>query len=286
MERLSHAISKFREHFGAWARVVLIVGVLSLLFFVAGGGVSHKGKWRIDQINISGTDTATADTVRSLVRQKLEGNYFFVYARNNSFLYPKSETEDMLLETFPRIKKVEVMRTDDHTIMVTIAEREPYALWCGEKYRPELSSFPLCYFIDSDGFVFDHSPTFSRGVYVVVYSKLIAKNEGEALRGNIPQARFAVADGFSKLAREKIGKPFQIELKDDGEQSVTLMSSVEYPFLADVDVRFKDEAKPEALVKNIITAIPAQFPGNIALKKKLLYIDMRFGNKVIFGFEN
>jgi hypothetical protein len=53
-----------------------------------------------------------------------------------------------------------------------------------------------------------------------------------------------------------------------------------------VTIRFKDETSPEALIKKIKTAIPAQFPDNMALKKKLLYIDMRFGNKVIFGFEN
>ncbi|MCK9344519.1 MAG: hypothetical protein M0P64_00145 [Candidatus Pacebacteria bacterium] len=286
MERLSHTISRVREDFGAWLRVAIILGVLSFLFFVAGGGVSHNKKWQINQINVTGTDAGTADLVRSLVRQKLEGNYFFVYARNNSYLYPKRETEGMLLETFPRMKSVSVARAGEHTIAVTIVEREPYALWCGEKYRPELSSYPECYFIDSDGYVFDRSPVFSRGVYVVVYGKLIEKNEGEALRGRVPLARFVTADTFSILVREKIGKPFQIELKDDSEQSVAVLSSAEYPFLAEVVLRFKDDATPETLVKNILAALPVQFPGNVTPKKKLLYIDMRFGNKVIFGFEN
>lgn len=285
MERLSHTISRVREHFGAWFRVAFILAVLTFLFLVTGGGVSHNKKWHINRIDISGADTSTMDTMRSLVRQKLEGSYFFVYSHANSYIFPKDDIEKTLLETFPRMKNVSASRVDDHVIAVTLEERERYALWCGEVFRPELSSYPECWFIDGNGYVFDRSPIFSHGVYIETYGELIEKNQGEPLRGALPYDRFATANNFAKLLGEKVGKPFQFELKPDSEIEVRIKSSVEYPFLADVAVRFKDESSPETLVNNLLKAIPVQFPNNVAPKKKLHYIDMRFGNKVIFGFE-
>lgn len=285
MERLSSAISKFREHSGAWFRVMFIVSVLFALFFVAGGGVSHNKKWHIDRIDISGIDTTTIDTMRSLVRQKLEGSYFFVYSHANSYLFPKGDIEEMLLETFPRMEEVFVSRSDDHTISIVVGERERYALWCGEKFRPELSASPVCWFIDGNGFVFDHAPIFSRGVYIETYGELIEINKDEPLRGSLPYRRFVTANNFAKLLHEKIGKPFLMEIKPGGELEVYIQTSGKYPFLADVTVRFKDESNPEILISNLSKAIPVQFPDGATPQKKLHYIDMRFGNKVIFGFE-
>lgn len=285
MERLSHTISLFREHFGAWLRVALILVVLGILFFVAGGGVSHNKKWQIHQINISGTDTLTSDIVLALVRQKIEGNYYFVYARDNSYIFPVHEIEKMLLDTFPRMLTVGVGRVDDNAISVHITERKPYALWCGELSRPELSSLPECWFIDNTGYVFDHAPLFSHGVYLETYGKLEEVNDGEPLRGVIPADRFKNENNFTTLLEKSIGKPFQSQIKPDGEYDVVIQSSLQFPFLSGVSIRFKDGVEPETLIKNISEAIAVQFPDSKALKKKLQYIDMRFGNKVIFGFE-
>lgn len=285
MERLSRTIGSIREHVEAWFKVVSIVLVLSFIFFIAGGGVSHNKKWLIERIDISGTDTATIDTMRSLVRQELEGSYFFVYSHANSYLFPKGDIGEMLLETFPRMKEVSVSRSDNHTLSIVVVERERYALWCGEEFHPELSAPPVCWFIDGNGFVFDHAPIFSRGVYVETYGELIEINKDEPLRGSLPYRRFVTANNFAKLLYEKIGKPFLIEIKPEGELEVYIQTSGKYPFLADVAVRFKDETNPETLINNLLKAIPVQFPDGIAPQKKLHYIDMRFGNKVIFGFE-
>lgn len=308
MKRLSTIIDDVQEQFGVWFSRVLIILVLLFIFFIALGGVSHKYIWRIEHINISGASVVSEDVARSLVRQKLEGSYFFVYARDNIRLFPKREIEQMLYETFPRIASVSARRTDNHTIVIEMKERKPYALWCGllaTAYRSneavgrpayaqsasrwqagEEPSSKDCWFIDESGFVFDRAPVFSKGVYMEVYGKIIEKNLGESLRGSIPYDRFATANAFAKLLNEQVGKPYSIFLKQEGELEITLLTSAKYPFLAEVSLRFKDESTSEILMKNLLSAIPVQFPNNIASKKKLLYIDMRFGNKVIFGFEN
>lgn len=285
MEKFSAIAYNVREQFRAWFSTVIILILLSFLFFVAGGGVSHNIKWRISHIDISGASAVSADAVRSLALEKLVGNYYFVYARENSYLFPKTEIEQTILQTFPRLASVSAKRIDNHTITIVTTERKPYALWCGEQLLADVKN-NKCWFIDETGFVFDQAPLFSKGVYIEVYGKLIERNTGEPLRGALSYDRFANANTFAKLIHDNVGKPFRITLRSEGELDVTIQTSVKSPFLDGVVVRFKDELIPTVLLKNLVTAIPVQFPDNIALKKKLLYIDMRFGNKVIFGFEN
>lgn len=285
MERLSQTIDHFREHTGAWLHVVFVLGTLLFLFFVALGGLSHNEKWNIEQVDISGTNAVSEDSVRALVLQKLVGNYYLVYARSNSYLFPKKEIEDEILNFFPRVARVSVMRVDDHVIAVNVTERKPYALWCGESFHPESSSYPDCWFVDTAGFVFDRAPMFSPGVYMEVYSPLVGGGDTSPLRGVLPDGQFTVANNFAKLLLGNVGKPAQLEVKSDDDLSITIQSSVQFPFLAGVVIRFNTQSDPAVLLKNMLAAIPVQFPDNTTGKKKLLYIDMRFSNKVIFGFE-
>lgn len=263
----------------------LAVIVLLLLFFVAGGGVSQNDKWRIEQIDVIGANTVSDDAMRVLVQEKLLGNYFFAYARENSFLFPRAEIERALLEASPRLKTATISRVDARTVAVTVSERKPYALWCGEKFSTETTEAADCWFIDEVGFVFDRAPVFSEGVYIEMYGALVEKTEGDPLRAALPVTRFAFVDTFAKLIRAELGEPVRIGMKEEGENEITIRSSAVYPFLAGVTVRFKDGQDPAVLMKNLRLAIPSKFPENIVLKKKLLYIDMRFGNKIFFGFE-
>jgi len=283
MKRFFEITDDTRAKFRVWSSRVFILTILLFLFFVAGGGISHKTKWRIENINISGANVVPMEDVRSLVQEKLKGNYFYIYARENSWLFPKSEIEKSLLQTFPRLSSAMLLREDDNAISVKLSERKPYALWCGKEPKEVLKD---CWFIDNSGFVFDKAPVFSDGVYVEIYAKLSEKITGEPVGSLIPHNRFVVSDTFAKLISESIGKPSRILLKENSEMEIVIYASSKHAFLSGARLRFLDESKPEALLKKLLLAIPAQFPTNIAAPKKLLYIDMRFGDKVIFGFEN
>lgn len=271
------------------------VMILLLLFFVTGGGVSHNDKWRIDRIDIVGANAVSPDAMRALVEEKLLGNYFFVYARENSFLFPRAEIERILPETFPRLKTVSVSSVDAHTAVATVSERKPYALWCGNEFNLEMQELADCWFIDEAGFIFDRAPVFSEGVYLKVYGTVVEKNAGDPLRGALPAIRFANVNTFAKLIRTELGEPARIEMKGERESEVAIRASAVYPFLAGVAIRFKDGEDPVALMDSLRASISAQFtavakaiagkPENVSSKKKLLYIDMRFGNKIFFGFE-
>ncbi|MEK7148624.1 MAG: hypothetical protein AAB770_01770 [Patescibacteria group bacterium] len=283
MTRLANIFLRLREQSSRWLSRTFIVLLLAFLFFVALGGVSHNDRWQISQLDITGIKTVSEDAVRALAKEKLLGNYFFVYSRNNSYLFPKKEIELSIIETFPRLATVSVNRTDNRALEINTSERKPYALWCGQNVTPSLVD---CWFIDEAGFVFDHAPVFSGGVYLEVYSKLIEKNVGVPLRASLPHSRFISADTFVKLLEREVGDPLRIILKPEGEAEIIIRASEAYPFLLGVTIRFKDEESPAVLIKRLHSAISKEFPDNVALKKKLLYIDMRFGNKIFFGFEN
>jgi len=286
MAKLASIIAGLREHGHAWLMRGIAVLILAFLFFIAIGGVSQNDKWRIERVEISGAQTVDRDAIEKFAREKLKGNYYFAYARENSKIFPEREIEEGLLNVFPRLASAHAERVDMHTIAVKVSERKPYALWCGEAHLEAKLPSEACWFIDSTGFVFDRAPIFSDGVYLEVYGTLEGKQNENALRAHVPLAQFTLLFTVGQALARDLGEPLRIILKPEGEVTVTMKKSAAYPILAGVELRFKDSTTAEALMKNLLAALPVQFPADIIPKKKLLYIDMRFGNKIFFGFEN
>ena len=286
MAKLASIIAGLREHGRLWFMRGIAVLILAFLFFIAIGGISQNDRWKITRVEVIGTQTVDSDTVEALVREKLKGNYYIAYARENSEIFPRRDIEEGLLNVFPRLASARAERVDMHTIAVKVSERKPYALWCGEVYAPETQELASCYFIDDIGFVFDRAPTFSGGVYLEVYGALEGKQNENALRAHIPLAPFNLLYTTTQALIRDLGEPLRIVLKPEGEVAVTMKKSASYPVLAGVELRFKDTTNAETIMKNLLAALPVQFPADTIPKKKLLYIDMRFGNKIFFGFEN
>ena len=284
MARLAIIFARVNEKLGVWFVRVVLVSVLLSLFFVTGGGISQNDRWKINDIKISGANVVSNDQIMTLVREKLLGNYYFVYSKDNSYLFPRHEIEATMLETFPRLSSVLVRRQGDHTIAIWVTERTPFALWCGKIFAfapPEITD---CYFVDETGFVFDHAPIFSEGVYFEIYGGIEGLQNDDVLRASITPERFMLVRAFESLLKKEIADPLRVMIKPDGEYGVTVRSSIMYPVLNGIEIRFKDGQDPDALVHNLSVALPIQFPSGPPPKKKLQYIDMRFNNKVVFGF--
>lgn len=259
--------------------------VLSLLFFVALGGASQSGTWEIVGVTVVGAQAVSDHDIETFVREKLSGNYFFVYARDNSFIFPRWGIERELSETFPRIKSVTVRRTDLHNIVVTVAERRPVVLWCGENVEDEMRTRGGCWFVDDTGFIFDRAPIFSEGVYRELYSTLVYADGEMPLRAIVPSERFLFARTVGERIEHEIGGISRFFIEPEGAYRIIIRSSDLYPVLAGAEVRFRDGQQTDRLIKNLLVVLPVQFPADYAPQKELLYIDLSFGNKVFFGFE-
>ena len=291
MSKFLEIIQEARSNFKVWLLHTLAVLVLLFLFSVAFGGVSQKDTWKIEHVEVSGYQAVSEDDIRNLTQGLLVGNYYLTYARENSYLFPRFEIQRKLLAEFPRLKSVHASRVDDHTIKITVTERKPFALWCGEVYLREMYEVNDCWFVDDTGFIFDHAPVFSEGVYLEIYSVLANNKNNEILRARVPGNRFAVVHVVNDGLKKSLGDTLRIIVKEKGEYGVVMKNSIEYPALAGAEIRFKDSTTPAKIIKNLLTALPVQFPENQVVNMKteetkvLYYIDMRFGNKIFFGFD-
>ena len=286
MAKIASIIAGLREHGSVWLMRGIAVLILALLFFVAIGGISQNDKWKIERIEISGVQTIDRGGIEKFAREQLKGNYYFAYARENSKIFPRRDIENGLMQVFPRLASVYAERIDAHTISIKVSERKPYALWCGEAYLEGRPTNEACWFVDDTGFVFDRAPIFSDGVYLEVYGALEGKQNEEALRAHIPLVQFTLIHSLQGSLTRDLGEPLRVMAKPEGEVVVVMKRSDEYPVLNGVEIRFKESTSAETIMKNLLAALPVQFPANVTPKKKLLYIDMRFGNKIFFGFEN
>lgn len=292
MSKLLEIIQKARGNFKVWFLRTLAVLVLLFLFTIAFGGVSQNDKWKIEQVQVDGFQAVNEDDILALTKSLLVGNYYLTYARENSYLFPRFEIERRLLAEFPRLKTAHASRIDDHAIRIEVTERKPFALWCGEVYLREMYETNDCWFVDDTGFIFDNAPVFSEGVYLELYGELANKKGDDVLRARLPMNKFGLVYSVNESLKKELGDTLRIIIKPEGEYGIVMKNSTTYPILAGTELRFKDGTSPAKIIKNLLAALPVQFPSvqtldaNPSEHQTLYYIDMRFGNKIFFGFAN
>ena len=273
-----------RERMRAWLARAMMVLTLAFISFVTLGGISHNEHWRINTIQIAGESVTPEADIRSIVEKELLGNYFFVFARNNSLLFPKNSIVSSIVTQFPRIQSVQVSYVDAHTIQVVVSERKPYALWCGNEIQATSTQAAPCWFIDSNDLVFDQAPIYSDGVYVEMYGQLNPESINSPIGESLPLAPFDNVKDLIQGMQKEIGTPLRILFKKNGEYEVTMYSSDLYPMLSGVVIRMSADMVPRDVVTNLSAAIQEEFPAGTTNHRKLQYIDMRFGSKIFFGF--
>jgi hypothetical protein len=145
----SRVRSRRRKRFVIFISIVF--GCL-LLIFAGLVWLSHASFLRITTITVSGEQTISEASVQAVVQNQLAGSYGYLFARDNIFLYPKGRIEAALPAAMTVIASVEVHAVNFHTIAVSIVERQPKALWCGESTDASSSS---CLLLDQNGVAYD-----------------------------------------------------------------------------------------------------------------------------------
>ena len=119
----------------------------------------------VSHIHIEGNSTIARDVIEDVVLEQISGTYAYLIPRSNSFLFPDKSVIKKVKESFFRIDDVAITKNNLATITVTVSEREPFALWCGEEYSESEEVLGTCYFLDESGYVFAKSPDFSGNVF-------------------------------------------------------------------------------------------------------------------------
>ncbi len=263
--------------------ILLILLILSVVYAL--GYFSSNSHITINTIVVTGTRIINPPDVEATVRSQLSGKYVYLFARSNSLIYPKSQIYKNLLAQYPRIEKLTMYRDSIHTLHITIAERSGSSLYCG-KTIPEVTSDvgENCYFVNNDGYIFDTAPYFSGNIYFKYYGPLSVNTR------NPMGTQMLTPDLFHKYVRFIDGvtvlgfKPISLVISENGTDSLYLspVSNKTSPVIV-----FKNDNNLEDILTNLTLSMhKPEFANEINSKyTTLLYIDLRFKNKVLYKFQ-
>lgn len=175
MRRTSSQSKKFtlerRTRIGLFSTLV-VVGCGSLIYFCS--LIASWSAITISQVNVSGTDREEAEQIEESALASLRGDYLGIFARANSFLYPRSGIRQAIRSTYPAVATAVVARQGLKALSITIEEKHPAALVCVA--YPDFDGNDLvltdpgtCYFADATGYIFKKAPSFSGTVYHTYY---------------------------------------------------------------------------------------------------------------------
>lgn len=269
---------KRRRRRGVLNKILLSLIALLVLF----GGLSYIA--RIDRLNISkievsGNRVIDTELIAAVAADNLKGDYLWLLPKSNFLLFPKDKIKMELGQKYKRLKDVELSIKSPETLTITLSERQGKYTWCGAELPPlEIKTEEYaCYFMDDAGFIFDEAPHFSGDVYFRFFGSL---NESYFSPNTFPKIA-AFRDFLSNAGM----KPTSLYLKPDGDMEIYLSSNILPPDAPKIIL--KNDFNLPKLSENLQAALATE-PLHSDFKNKyssLLYIDLRFGNKVYFKFE-
>jgi len=253
-----------------------------IFLIIMTAGLSFLSKWdeiSIQSIEISGNKVLDKADLEDLVQKKLSGNYFFLFSKSNVLLTSRKDIKKELMSTFRRIGSVEFDSSDLQILKITIAERSPKYTWCGNilQTEPEIPEESRCEFMDIEGYVFDKAPYFSGSAYLKFYGALDGYNYG----GENWSDLISFVENLKVIGVE----PVVILLNPNGEVEVHLSSSA--PVTESPKIIFDYNSDWVRIYENLNTALKTE-PLKTDFYEKynsLLYLDLRFDNKVVFKFK-
>lgn len=162
-------------------RRIFKISLYSFFTLVLIAGISYLSFadfMSVKDIKISGLREVKADSIRNIFKDNTNGRTFVLFSKSNIFLYPKSSIKNEILNKIKRISELDIERKGLSHVVVSIKEREPFAVWCksneskDEKdnqdslkedlYTPlislKINNIPLkenCFYLDEDGYIFE-----------------------------------------------------------------------------------------------------------------------------------
>ncbi len=265
-------------------RLVILFLILFLSIFFTLAFFSFNPKITINKIIVNGNNIINSQDVISLVDKKITGKYYGLFDKADSFIYPHDEIYNDLILSFPRIKNISIIRKNFNTLYINIKEKSASYLYCG-KAIPDIKSKigENCYFVNDNGYIFSKAPYFSGNVYFKYYLKINNKNKllGQTI---IKPKRFHNLIQFVDGIRALGFKPVSLVIGDDGINYLYLNHNSDKTI---PKIIFMTNNNLKSILNNLSIAMnKALFADEINSKySTLLYIDLRFQNKVLYKFK-
>ncbi len=240
----------------------IILYSIFFVLFVLGISFSFRiNKFIINEIRVSGNIVVDTKSIEDVVRSDMNGYYAWIFPKTNFVIYPKNKILRDLSQKYKRLKNISLNVVNFKTLEISVKEYDGKYLWCGNVV-PELDNQTEqnCYFMDSNGYIFDKAPFFSGEIYLKFY--------GSISNGEDPSGNYYNPLVFAKLITLKENlektnlKPSYIWINSQNEVSIGLSKLG----IASVNplILFKLDSDYEKIAENLQAAITTE-----PLQKKL-----------------
>ena len=223
---------------------------------------------RIATVTVTGTRTVDPKAIEADIQKELSGKYFYIFSKRNIFLYPKQKIAGDVLSTFTTLKSIDVHADNFHTLAVSVVERTPSALWCGERQASSSS----CLLLDDTGLAYGASAEYSGNAYRRYY--------GAIATSSMPK-QFLTSEQFHSLSA--LGDALAKKTTTLSIMSVTVDSvgDVHMEFTNNFVLLFALSADTGDIFQRFSVALDAEpFVGNSL--DNFEYLDLRFGDKLYY----
>jgi len=262
---------------------LIFLGFLAI--FILLSYISKNQNLNINDIQIVGNKVLETETLKQLAANDLNGKYLWLFPKTNVLLYPRNTIKNDLQKKFKRLKEVNLSIKNRRTLEITVLERTALYMWCNAP-TPDLNieNTQKCYFLDTNGYVFDEAPYFSGEVYFKFYGSA-GLDPANPLGSYFSKQNFQQLISFKNTLSDIGLKPTIFNIADNGDLEIFLSKdtiSINNPkIILKINADFKN------IIENLETALNTE-PLKSKFKNKyssLEYIDLRFGNKVYAKFQ-
>jgi hypothetical protein len=260
----------------------LIIITLGLLIYAL-GRISSNYQLVLSNTRITGLKIIDQNDIESVIKKNMQGKYFYMFDKSNFLIYPRQKIYNDLLVNFPRIESLAVYRNGLNTLSVDITERAGAYLYCGPKVPENKSEIgENCYFINNDGYIFDEAPYFSGDIYLKYFLDLNIQDENYLGKQMMEPERFQKIIRFVEDIKSLNFKPAYVTFEENIVSIYLETNGTITPRII-----FREEDDLNVIFENLKIAMEQkEFADEIKENyHKLLYVDLRFENKVLYKFE-
>ncbi len=256
--------------------------------------ISHLKSLRVSTIELEGGVLVTQKDISAETLKLLSGSYLWLFPRDNSLIYPKTELEKKLREKFKRIDRISISSKNPTTIVVTITERQAKSLWCDtlpgkaevrtiqtedastteQVTIPPIGNRGTCYFMDDNGMIFTEAPQFSGDAYFKYYGLISSSSPIGSIYTASTTAFRTLADFVTRMQHIGI----------DPEYLVGAPNNEYTVFISGGGKIYFDVTEPLSKTGDNLEALlrAPVFATGTRSRMPIDYIDLRFGNKLFY----
>ncbi len=259
-EKKMSAVSRGRT-FRVVAVALAACVILLAIFFL------WRPAWQIRRVTIQGLRVVPESVIRERIADSLVGAYAWMVPRASILVVRTGAIADQIKKEFPQVRDVAVAKRFPDALDVSVTERSLWGIFCNDLK----TATSTCAAIDESGYAYATSPEVTGALIMRVRSDGADVSVGSfAVEHTTMDRMRALADGLSAAAGSL---PLNFELRAQLPSEIRALMPEGYRIIFRRD---DDPAHTLVILKKVLDEEIGD------RRKRLDYIDLRFGNKVFY----